>query len=389
MSRQSQYFKLGLFMLIGVGLLTAALILLGTGSLFEETIKAETYFNESVQGLDIGAAVKFRGVVIGRVTNIDFIINKYQPRLDDGSARYVLVEMALDKDALHGFAAYSRLDVDVGILNAIRQGLRVRLTTQGLTGVAFLEMDFFDPETNPELPISWVPRETMYFPSAPSTMSRIEAAFNTIANVLQQLKGEDFQEFTDRLGNFFDTLNKSLEEADVETIGELVVKNLEELHGSLERINELVHDPAAETIIPDAAGAVSSARRTLEGSEQEFISTVREMHAAAEQLKNTMKSLDDLLASPELQEAAATLPGTLENVHEASAEIRRGAVQLERLLRSLNDLVSAESGDVEAILTEIQTLLDNLNVITYDLRQNPSRLIFGEPPQAIDPEDLP
>lgn len=388
MSRQSQYFKLGLFLLIGLALLATALILLGTGSLFETSIPAETYFNESVQGLDIGAPVKFRGVVIGRVSNIDFIVNKYQPSATDGSARYVLVEIALDEEAMRGFEAYSRVNVKVGIHNAITQGLRVRLTTQGLTGVAFLEMDFFDPDQNPQLPISWTPR-AIYFPSAPSTMSRIESAINTIGNVLQQLRGESFQEFTDKLGSFFDTLNKSLEEADVETIGELIVANLNELHGSLARIRELVEAPEAETIIPDAAGAVASARRTLEGSESEFISTVQEMHAAAEQLKLTMQSLDALLGSPELQEAAATLPGTLENVHEASADVRRGAVQLEHLLRSLNDLVSAEAGDVDAILTEMQTLLDNLNAITADMRQNPSRLIFGEPPQAINPEDLP
>ena len=388
MSRQSQYFKLGLFLLIGLALLATALILLGTGSLFETSIPAETYFNESVQGLDIGAPVKFRGVVIGRVSNIDFIVNKYQPSATDGSARYVLVEIALDEEAMRGFEAYSRVNVKVGIHNAITQGLRVRLTTQGLTGVAFLEMDFFDPDQNPQLPISWTPR-AIYFPSAPSTMSRIESAINTIGNVLQQLRGESFQEFTDKLSNFFDTLNKSLAEADVETVGQLVVKNLEELHASLQRINELVHDPAADTIIPDASGAVASARRTLEGSEDEFIRTVAEMHAAAEQLKLTMQSLDSILASPEFQQAAETLPGTMENVHEASAEVRRGAVQLEHLLRNLNDLVSAESGDVDTILMDIQTLLDNLNTITGDMRQNPSRLLFGSPPPVINPEELP
>ncbi|THB69763.1 MAG: MCE family protein [Desulfovibrio sp.] len=388
MPRNSQYFKLGLFILVGIGLLTAALILLGTGSLFEESIPAETYFNESVQGLDIGAPVKFRGVVIGRVSNIDFIINKYEPRNGDGSARYVLVEIALDGEAMNGFSAYSRVDVKVGIQNAIRQGLRVRLTTQGLTGVAYLEMDFFDPARNPELPISWTPR-AIYFPSAPSTMSRIEAAINTIGNVMEQLKGANVEEFAESLDQFFKTLNKSLEEADVETIGQLVIKSLEELHGSLERVNTLLDAPEAENLIPDAAGAAASARRTLEGSEENFIKTVEEMYLAAEQLKNTMQSLDQLLASPEMEEAAATLPSTFENVNAASEEIRRASIQLERLMRGLNDLVSAQDGDVESILDEIQVILDNLSVITEDATQNPARLLFGEPPAAIDPEELP
>ena len=48
------------------------MLALGAGNVFKRTVTIETYFDESVQGLDVGSAVKYRGVQIGRVTRIGF-----------------------------------------------------------------------------------------------------------------------------------------------------------------------------------------------------------------------------------------------------------------------------------------------------------------------------
>ena len=44
------------------------LVIIGTGRFFERKVIIETYFKESVQGLDIGSKLKYRGVTIGEVT---------------------------------------------------------------------------------------------------------------------------------------------------------------------------------------------------------------------------------------------------------------------------------------------------------------------------------
>ena len=79
MSEKTRYFKIGLFTLGALGLLCVGLLIFGASSYFDEPpILAETYFLQSVQGLDVGAPVKFSGVQVGKVKNIRFIKDEYK-----------------------------------------------------------------------------------------------------------------------------------------------------------------------------------------------------------------------------------------------------------------------------------------------------------------------
>ena len=60
------------------------LVVIGSGRWFQPKLTIESYFNESVQGLDVGSKLKYRGVVIGEVKRIGFTYNKYQQdRMED------------------------------------------------------------------------------------------------------------------------------------------------------------------------------------------------------------------------------------------------------------------------------------------------------------------
>ncbi len=48
-------------------LLLVGLVIFGGGRFFQDEIILETYFDSSVQGLDIGSPFKYRGVTIGEV----------------------------------------------------------------------------------------------------------------------------------------------------------------------------------------------------------------------------------------------------------------------------------------------------------------------------------
>ena len=69
MKQNTRYFYIGCFVLTGFLLLAFGCILFGGSELFARKVYFETYFNSSVQGLDAGGAVKFRGVPIGKVTS--------------------------------------------------------------------------------------------------------------------------------------------------------------------------------------------------------------------------------------------------------------------------------------------------------------------------------
>ena len=70
MDEGQNYRRLGLFVLVTLALVAGILFVLGGRSLFQPTFIFETYFNESVAGLEIGAPVNFRGVPLGQVTEI-------------------------------------------------------------------------------------------------------------------------------------------------------------------------------------------------------------------------------------------------------------------------------------------------------------------------------
>jgi len=53
MTRKQLYFRLGIFILLAGGALIALVIVLGAGSLFRKQIVLESYFDESVQGLEV------------------------------------------------------------------------------------------------------------------------------------------------------------------------------------------------------------------------------------------------------------------------------------------------------------------------------------------------
>jgi paraquat-inducible protein B len=60
----------GAFVLGGLALAVLTIVLIGSGRWFQEKTELVLYFSSDVNGLRIGAPVKFRGVEIGAVTRI-------------------------------------------------------------------------------------------------------------------------------------------------------------------------------------------------------------------------------------------------------------------------------------------------------------------------------
>src|SRR3954464_9578091 len=157
MALKANYFKLGLFVIGAVVCTVVPLIIVGSGRAFQQKITIETYFNESVQGLDIGSKMKYRGVVIGEVTRISFTYVKYEqdkPMVE--RKRSVLVEAQLEPRLVGGRAANDIASPESSRIE-VERGLRVHLAPQGITGTNYLELDYVDALPAPVLPIDWVP----------------------------------------------------------------------------------------------------------------------------------------------------------------------------------------------------------------------------------------
>src|SRR4029453_18820826 len=84
---------IGAFVVGAASLLVVAVIALGSGRLFRQTREFVLYFANSVNGLRVGAPVKFKGVEIGSVKDIRLQLEASQ----EVNKIPVIIEMVLEK----------------------------------------------------------------------------------------------------------------------------------------------------------------------------------------------------------------------------------------------------------------------------------------------------
>jgi ABC-type transporter Mla subunit MlaD len=161
MSTPANHWKLGLFVVVSLGVGLFVVSILGARALRKETITYVSYFDEAVTGLNDGSTVSFRGVTIGNVSAIDVAPDR----------RHVAVSYELAVDVLTKLGLAHKKGRDVSV--TVPRDVRVQLTSTGLTGVKYMKLDFFKAESHPppELPFQ-VSRN--YIPATPSTMKNVE-----------------------------------------------------------------------------------------------------------------------------------------------------------------------------------------------------------------------
>ena len=187
-SREINYFRIGTFVIIGITFLVIAILILGSGMIFKRTIYIETYFNDTIQGLSTGSPVKYRGMDIGHVKKISFVNHIYNKnknkKMNNTYQQYIYVEMAITS---HFLTSTGQKNIQLVINQDIAKGLRAKLALQGLTGTAYIEIDFLNPKNNKTLAIDWKPQH-YYIPSATSTLTQFSDNVQYILDELRNVK---------------------------------------------------------------------------------------------------------------------------------------------------------------------------------------------------------
>ncbi len=242
MAAPQNHWKLGLFVVAGLALALAAVAVLGARSMQQDVGLYVSFFDESVQGLEVGSPIKFRGVTIGAVGRIDVALDR----------RHVEVESHLFLDQL------ARLGLDIakgparrGAVPKLEQtaDLRLQLASAGLTGVKFLQLDFFDVGAfpPPELPFP-VPRR--YIPTAPSMMKNLEDSLTRVMNRLPEI--------TDQITSILGEVEGVVQEVRDQRLPERIANALDTADGVLAAAEEKIR-------LVDTVGLSRSAKRTLAG----------------------------------------------------------------------------------------------------------------------------
>jgi ABC-type transporter Mla subunit MlaD len=279
MSAKTNYFKLGMFIIIAVIILLVAIFFLGAREMFRKEWFFETYIDSSVQGLDLGSPVKMMGVKIGSVSQIEFVYEKYET-----DYTYVYVLFTIDPLAIGARATeQTPEELKKKTRELVDQGLRLTLASQGITGICFLDASYYDPAKIEELKIDWTP-EHPYVPSVPGTLDRLSKSL------------------TDTLEN--------LAQVDFAAMGEKV-------DHSLASVSELIDDeirPMIADLKQEVTPAVANIRKATEGAPE-----------ITARLNITLQSLYDLINDQKgrLTEVGENMRLISENLRQLTENARR------------------------------------------------------------------
>jgi paraquat-inducible protein B len=336
---RSLYFRVGALVLVGAGVAIGFILFLTSGSLRGEQTIFETYVRESVAGLDVGAPVRFRGVPVGRVTELGLVSVTYGAvarNPEDTTARLVLVRFAVDPQR-YGSAS---------VADAVRAGLRVRVASSGVTGLAYLEVDFVpDPARFPPIEVPWTPRFAV-IPSMPSTITQVTSAAE---RVMTQLADIDLR-----------TL--------VTAATELVVGLRDQVGGQGD----------VAVTLREAAATMVALRQAIEGAD--LAATVRELRVAAASVSGAGQSAEALLSSPEVAGAAASIGQAANDLRVAVARLPAVIASLELALRTVRGTTGDAQAELGPLLRDLRATASSLRDTAEQLRRSPSQSLFGAPP---------
>jgi paraquat-inducible protein B len=180
---------IGAFVLGGLALLATAIVALGSGRLFTQSHKFILFFPGDVSGLKVGAAVKFRGVLVGSVDAIRLNFGDMMDTQEASKAAQkvrIPVIIELNETQIQRKGANLDLNDPSVIQRLIRRGLRAQLGSESyLTGLAYVSLDL-KPDTKAVFYLP--PGGTSYpeIPTVPTAFAQAQAALEAVVNKLNQ-----------------------------------------------------------------------------------------------------------------------------------------------------------------------------------------------------------
>ena len=306
-----------------IALAIGFILYLTAGQFGRQSDYFETYVGESIVGLDVGASVRFRGVQIGRVTEISLAAALYdmpESHANRAAMQLVVIRFAVER----AVARITSLD------DMIAAGLRTRIASQGITGVTYLEIDILDPRRYPPIQIPWKPRYD-HVPAVPSTITQVTSAAEQILRRLEAL--------------------------DIEAL----VNNAAGLMADLRR---QVNDGEVAIALREASETLTELRAEIRKAR--FEDTAAELRDAIHHLGEAGRSTQELMSSREVRDALARIPAAV--------------TALEQTLRTARGTTADLQADLSPLMRDLRSSVANLRDTTEALRRNPSQTLLGAPP---------
>ena len=265
MSKKINTTSIGLFIVTGVALGVIGVLLFSSSKLFTKTRDAVVYFDDSLNGLNEGAPVKYRGVTIGSVKRVMVRFNQHT----NDYAMPVILE--LQEDLLRGrLGEPAEVFTERGLDERVRAGLRASLQTESLvTGVLYIDI-----RPNPKAPPPVFHQLTKVYPELPTEPTQIQQLFNNLASLDIKSMGQNINALITKLdatvtglnmGHINQGITNLLASVDRLVTSPELTNDLVALHSTLdqyrllgEKLNGRV-DPLADSL----TNSLGEANRTL------------------------------------------------------------------------------------------------------------------------------
>ncbi|MCW5889175.1 MAG: MCE family protein [bacterium] len=313
MSKKASPTLVGSFVLGAVALLVAGVVVFGSGRLFKSTVPFVLSFNGSVNGLSVGAPVKFKGVEVGSVTDIRLSLNADENA--EGPSTRVPVVIEIDEDRV--LARGVRVDIaDRATLERlVDAGLRGQLNAQSfVTGLLFVELDFH-PDTAADFTLG---PDSPYL-EIPTIPNVFEQAQTALAEVISDIEKLNLQRLFDAIAETVEGIKRIVNADGVQKAAQNLDKTMANLDETLASVRRL----------SDELGAKAG---TLGRSVEEIAAQTR---VTLETMDTSLRTVRDLLdpSAPlavQLQDALDEISGAARSVRLLAGELERNPSALIR-----------------------------------------------------------
>lgn len=334
MENKAHAWAAGLFVLTMVTLLTALAFWLSRDTRVRDVYELSTA--EAVTGLSEQAAVRFRGITVGKVMHIGF---------DPKTKGNVLVRIAIDQNLPLTAATYGTLGY------------------QGVTGLAFVQLDDDGSSAQALAPGAGEPTR---IPLRPGLLSQFadQGSF-----LLQQV-----QRITERVDSLLSPDNQRVMVDMLQSVG----RNADRMGGSVERIQATLDAQlgAQRTNIPALVADTRSALKALQTTATELGTTAQAVTATAQAATQTTQDMGAIAQRltadngllPELERSAQALTQAAQTVHTTT----------------LPTVLQATAEATQAARNASQTA-QGVDRVVDSLTSNPQSLIYGHAPGAPGP----
>ena len=296
---------IGAFVVGAVLLAVMAVVLIGSGRYFHRTYAFVLYFPGSVNGLRVGAPVKFRGVEIGSVQDIRLQLKR------DQSVFRIPVIIAIDPEKITSLGGSETiLNSPAEYRSAIEAGLRGQLQTESfVTGVLFVALEYF-PGT-PATLVQLSGGRKFRYREIPTEPSSTEKARMAVTEVLTKLAASDLEGLVDSARQTISDLHQLVGSPDLK----LTIRSLGDVAGRL--------GGAAGSVSHLAAGLDSNVSGLTHDLRQTSLKAGAMMDQAGQVLQHTDAAFND---APVMYE----LTRTLQEVSAAARSVRLLTGYMER-----------------------------------------------------------